>query len=59
MFAIRMVLSVAMIVVGGIIFARMLPYPIAQSFTGLVLGAAMIALGVIRMRQLLRVGQSR
>jgi hypothetical protein len=51
-FAVRTVLSVAMIVVGAVIIVRMMPYPISASFTGLVLGLAMIALGVVRLRTL-------
>ncbi|HUN28176.1 MAG TPA: hypothetical protein VMV65_00090 [Alphaproteobacteria bacterium] len=54
---IRTVLSLAMIVVGGIVVAQMAHYPIAASFTGIILGLAMIALGTIRLRALY--GQSR
>jgi hypothetical protein len=50
MLALRTVLSVAMIVIGTIIVVRMLPYPISASFTGIVLGGAMIALGIVRLR---------
>jgi hypothetical protein len=49
---IRTVLSVAMIVIGAIVVAQMSRYPIASSFTGLILGLAMIALGTIRLRAL-------
>ncbi|MGB6984520.1 MAG: hypothetical protein WBD74_00945 [Candidatus Aquilonibacter sp.] len=52
MFALRTALSIAMIVVGTIIIVRMMPYPISASFTGLILGLAMIALGVVRLRTL-------
>ncbi len=52
MFAVRTVLSVAMIGVGAFIIVRMVPYPISASFTGIVLGIAMVALGVIRLRTL-------
>lgn len=52
MFALRTVLSIAMIVVGAIIIVRMIPYPIGASFTGLILGLAMIALGILRLRTL-------
>jgi hypothetical protein len=41
-----------MIIVGAIIVVRMMPYPISASFTGIVLGLAMIALGVVRLRSL-------
>jgi len=49
---VRTVLALAMIVVGSIILTRMMHYPIAASFTGIVLGLAMIALGAIRLRGL-------
>lgn len=52
MFALRTVLSIAMIVVGTVILVRMMPYPISASFTGIILGLAMIALGVVRLRTL-------
>lgn len=48
--SLRTVLSLAMIVVGGYITVEMLRYPISASFTGIVLGVAMIALGVVRLR---------
>lgn len=47
----RGALAVFMIVVGAIVVIQMLRYPLAQSFTGIVLGGAMIALGFIRLRQ--------
>jgi putative effector of murein hydrolase LrgA (UPF0299 family) len=50
--AARTALSIAMIIVGAIIVVRMVPYPISASFTGIVLGLAMIALGVVRLRSL-------
>jgi putative effector of murein hydrolase LrgA (UPF0299 family) len=50
MLAFRAVLSAAMIVLGAVIIVRMMPYPIAASFTGIVLGLAMIALGIVRLR---------
>ena len=48
----RAVISAALIVVGAVIFTKMLHYPIRYSITGLVLGAAMIALGIVRLRAL-------
>lgn len=48
--AFRVALSIAMVLVGGYIIVEMLHYPIAASFTGLVLGIAMIALGIVRLR---------
>jgi putative effector of murein hydrolase LrgA (UPF0299 family) len=52
MIVLRAILAVAMMVVGGTIIVRMLHYPIAQTFTGIVLGLAMIALGAYRLHQL-------
>ena len=54
MIALRAVLSFAMIVAGATIIVRMLAYPLAQTFTGIVLGLAMMALGLFRLRQLYR-----
>jgi putative effector of murein hydrolase LrgA (UPF0299 family) len=48
--SLRTLLSVAMILVGGYITVEMLHYPIGASFTGIVLGVAMIALGIVRLR---------
>jgi hypothetical protein len=48
--AFRTVLSAAMIVLGAVIIVRMMPYPIGASFTGIVLGLALIALGIVRLR---------
>ncbi|HTX57835.1 MAG TPA: hypothetical protein VMD47_12120 [Candidatus Acidoferrales bacterium] len=50
--AVRAVLAVALIVVGAIILARMIHYPIAAGFTGIILGLAMIGLGAVRLRAL-------
>lgn len=50
MLALRTVLSAAMIVIGAVIIVRMMPYPFSASFTGIVLGVAMIALGIVRLR---------
>ncbi len=49
---IRTILSLGMIVVGVIVVAQMARYPISASFTGIILGLAMIALGTIRLRAL-------
>ena len=51
----RAFIAIALILIGAYIIVRMMPFPIAQSFTGIVLGIAMIALGVIRLRQILAV----
>lgn len=55
----RAIIAVALIVLGAYIIVRMMPFPIAQSFTGIVLGIAMIALGVIRLRQVIAVRSAR
>ena len=59
MLAIRTVLALVMIVVGVVLIVRMFPYPIKQTFTGLVLGAAMVALGAFRLLQIVRMRQMR
>ena len=41
-----------MIVIGASIFIKMLPYGLAQGFTGVILGAAMIGLGIYRLNQI-------
>lgn len=41
-----------MIVIGAAIFIKMLPFGLAQSFTGLILGAAMVGLGIYRLNQI-------
>ena len=51
MLVFRGALSILTIVIGAYVVIQMLRYPIAQSFTGLVLGGAMILLGAIRFRQ--------
>lgn len=47
----RGALSIFMIVVGAFVVIQMVRYPLAESFTGIVLGGAMILLGFIRLRQ--------
>jgi putative effector of murein hydrolase LrgA (UPF0299 family) len=47
---VRTGLAIAMIAVGGYILTRMAHYPIAAGFTGIILGLAMMALGVVRLR---------
>lgn len=48
----RTAIAAALIVIGAIILIDMLRYPIRYTLTGIVLGAAMIALGVVRLRAL-------
>ncbi|MGD0967745.1 MAG: hypothetical protein ABR949_05610 [Candidatus Aquilonibacter sp.] len=48
--AVRTGLAIAMIAIGGYILTRMAHYPIAASFTGIILGLAMVALGAVRLR---------
>lgn len=55
----RGVISVVMIVVGAFVTIQMMRYPLAQSFTGIVLGGAMILLGFLRLRQVREAMRSR
>lgn len=56
MIAVRIALAVAMTVVGAIVLVRVAALGLrAESFPGLVLGAAMIALGVHRLSLIARV----
>jgi putative effector of murein hydrolase LrgA (UPF0299 family) len=48
----RTVIAAGMIVLGSYIIAQMVHYPLRSSLTGIVLGGAMIALGVVRLRML-------
>jgi hypothetical protein len=50
----RGLLSLGMIACGTIVIARLLPYARWEVVPGLVLGAAMIALGVHRLSLILR-----
>jgi hypothetical protein len=52
MLALRSVIAVGLILMGAWVIVRMIPFPFAQGFTGWVLGGAMIALGVLRLRQI-------
>lgn len=52
MLGFRALLALAMIVIGASIFIKMLPCGLAQGFTGLILGAAMIGLGIYRLNQI-------
>lgn len=60
MLVVRGVLAVALIVIGGVILVRMLEAGIrVEILPGVVLGAAMIALGVHRLSLILRVVRGR
>ena len=48
--SVRTFLAIAMICVGAYIVWRMMHYPFSAAATGIVLGAAMMALGVVRLR---------
>jgi hypothetical protein len=55
MLAVRTGLALAMIVCGGVILARVLPFGLHfEVLPGIVLGTAMIALGVHRLSLILR-----
>lgn len=59
MLVVRGVLAVALVVCGCVILVRVLALGLlAQSIPGIVLGLAMIALGVHRMSLILRVRRS-
>lgn len=49
---VRTVIALALIVIGAFILSEMLRYPLRYSFTGLVIGGAMILLGAVRLRTL-------
>jgi len=51
MLMVRGGLALLMILVGAFVVVQMLHYPLAQSFTGVVLGGAMVLLGFLRFRQ--------
>ena len=55
----RAIIAIALVLLGAYIIVRMIPFPIAQSLTGFVLGIAMIALGIIRLRQIIAVRSAR
>jgi hypothetical protein len=59
MLAVRTVIAAGLIAMGVWVIVRMLPYPVAQAYTGFVLGGAMIALGVVRLRQISAVRRMR
>jgi hypothetical protein len=59
MLFVRGALSIFMVLVGSFVVVQMLHYPLAQSFTGIVLGAAMILLGALRLRQIREVMRQR
>ncbi len=59
MMIVRAVIAALMIGIGISIIVQMLRYPIAQTFTGVILGLAMIALGIFRLRQLIRYHRDR
>jgi hypothetical protein len=51
---VRALISAVMVILGGIVLVEMLRYPIAQTYTGVVLGLAMMALGIFRLSLILR-----
>ena len=51
MLMVRGGLALLMILVGAFVVVQMLHYPLAQSFTGVVLGGAMVLLGFLRFKQ--------
>lgn len=60
MIALRAALACGMVIVGGVIIARVLAVGLSGAIVpGLVLGAAMMALGLYRLKQLRAVTQPR
>ena len=57
MIVVRGILAAAMVVVGATVVVKMLPYGIGQTFTGIVLGLAMMGLGAFRLHQIIRHGR--
>ncbi len=49
---VRTLIASALVVFGAIVLTEMLHYPLRYAISGIVLGAAMIALGVLRLRAL-------
>lgn len=57
MIVVRTLLGIAMMVVGGIIVARMLPFGVQRTYMGIILGLAMMGLGAYRLHLLYRYGR--
>lgn len=51
MLVFRAIIAIGLIIVGIYVIARMAAFPFAQTFTGWILGIAMILLGIVRLRQ--------
>lgn len=58
MLTVRAFIAVALVIVGACILVQMLRYGIAQTFTGVILGIAMIALGLFRLKQIVAIGRT-
>jgi len=56
MIVVRALLAIALMVVGGTIVARMLPFGIERTYMGIVLGLAMMGLGAYRLHLIYRYG---
>jgi hypothetical protein len=54
MIVIRAILAVIMTILGAVVLVEMLRYPIAQTYTGVILGLAMMALGLFRLNLIRR-----
>jgi hypothetical protein len=57
MTGLRALLGVAMIAIGATIVARMLPFGISHTYSGIILGLAMIGLGAYRLHLIYRYGR--
>lgn len=60
MLGVRAVLAIAMVVVGSVVVVRVLSLGLTMSIVpGLVLGIAMVALGLYRFKQIRNAGKAR
>jgi hypothetical protein len=54
MIYVRGLIAAVMVLLGAIVLVEMLRYPIAQTFSGVILGLAMMGLGLFRLNSILR-----
>jgi hypothetical protein len=57
MIYVRGLIAAVMVLLGAIVLVEMLRYPIAQTFSGVILGLAMMGLGLFRLNSILRNGR--
>ena len=60
MLGVRAVLAIGMVVIGSVVIVRMLSFGVTTAIVpGIVLGAAMVALGLYRFKQMRNAGKAR